>query len=205
MDMYYEDRRELCMVIADVLRDQVASVETDVVQVDEAHLPGYPEDAELAAEAINRVLEGVQGERAVHLCFGNYAGQATWKDTYERMMPAFDALKADYLVLGLTQHDYKELEVLRDLDSRMSIGLGVIDIKDNAVESANEVARRIERAEQTLGEERIQYVHPDCGFYMLPRSVADSKMRSLVPRRDLFLGDENTVGRPEGRTVGEPG
>jgi hypothetical protein len=28
--------------------------------------------------------------------------------------------------------------------------------------------------------ERIKHVHPDCGFWVLPRSVADGKMRSLV-------------------------
>jgi 5-methyltetrahydropteroyltriglutamate--homocysteine methyltransferase len=31
-------------------------------------------------------------------------------------------------------------------------------------------------------------VHPDCGFWMLKRSVADRKMESLVKGRDLYLG-----------------
>ena len=39
-----------------------------------------------------------------------------------------------------------------------------------------------------LGEGRVRYVHPDCGFWMLPRSVADAKIAVLVRGRDLFEG-----------------
>ena len=78
--------------------------------------------------------------------------------------------------------------MLREVRPTLGLGIGVIDIKDNEVESPETVARRIERAAAELGAERIHYVHPDCGFWMLPRSVADAKMRSLVAGRDLFSG-----------------
>ena len=65
---------------------------------------------------------------------------------------------------------------------------GVVDIKDNGIETPELIARRIEHAEKVLGPGRIPYVHPDCGFWMLQRSVADGKMRSLVKGRDLFEG-----------------
>jgi 5-methyltetrahydropteroyltriglutamate--homocysteine methyltransferase len=189
VDRHYGDMRELCMAIADVLREQVSSIDADVVQVDEAHLPGNIEDGEWAAEAINRVLEGAHGERAVHICFGNYGGQIVHKGSaYERFLPAMNALNADYLVLEFARRGYEELEVLRDLDERIGVGLGVIDTKDNVVESADEVARRIERAEKELGEGRVRYVHPDCGFWMLQRSVVDAKIEALVAGRDLYLG-----------------
>lgn len=51
-----------------------------------------------------------------------------------------------------------------------------------------EVARRIEQAAKVLGAERIKYVRPNCSFWMLPRSVADAKMRSLVAGRELYFG-----------------
>src|SRR5690606_39379817 len=76
----------------------------------------------------------------------------------------------------------------RRLDERIGLGLGVVDIKVNEVERAESVARAIERAERVLGEGRVRYVHPDCGFWMLPRSVADAKMRALVAGRDLYEG-----------------
>ncbi|HEX6971888.1 MAG TPA: hypothetical protein VF234_06695, partial [Limnochordia bacterium] len=75
----------------------------------------------------------------------------------------------------------------RDLRPEIAVGIGVIDIKDNAVETPDLVARRIERAVQVLGPERVRWVHPDCGLWMLPRSVADRKLAALVRGRDLFL------------------
>jgi 5-methyltetrahydropteroyltriglutamate--homocysteine methyltransferase len=39
-----------------------------------------------------------------------------------------------------------------------------------------------------LGLERVQWVHPDCGFWMLHRSIAERKLTALVRGRDLFLG-----------------
>jgi 5-methyltetrahydropteroyltriglutamate--homocysteine methyltransferase len=39
-----------------------------------------------------------------------------------------------------------------------------------------------------LGAERIKYIHPDCGFWMLKRSIADGKIRALVKGRDLHQG-----------------
>jgi len=64
----------------------------------------------------------------------------------------------------------------------------VIDIKTTVVETPELVARRIEAAAKAAGVERIRYVHPDCGFWMLKRSIADAKMRALVKGRDLFEG-----------------
>jgi 5-methyltetrahydropteroyltriglutamate--homocysteine methyltransferase len=80
------------------------------------------------------------------------------------------------------------MEALRELREGLALGLGVIDIKDNTVESPEEVARRIERGVRVLGADRIRWVHPDCGFWMLPRSVADRKLAALVAGRDLFAG-----------------
>ena len=44
----------------------------------------------------------------------------------------------------------------------------------------NRVARSIEHAEKTLGAGRVRYVHPDCGFWMLKRSIADRKIEALA-------------------------
>ncbi len=91
-------------------------------------------------------------------------------------------------MLEFARRGYDELPVLRDLDSRIAIGLGVVDIKDNEVETPETIARRIEHAETILGAGRVRWIHPDCGFWMLPRSVADRKMRALVEGRNLFEG-----------------
>ena len=78
---------------------------------------------------------------------------------------------------------------MRDIRDDIGLGIGVIDIKVNEVESPEKVARVIERMTMALGgSERIHYVHPDCGFWMLQRSVVDRKLHSVVTGRNLFLG-----------------
>ena len=62
------------------------------------------------------------------------------------------------------------------------------EIKVNTVETPEEVARRIETASKIMGPDRITWVHPDCGFWMNKRSIADRKMEALVKGRDLFVG-----------------
>lgn len=188
LDRHYRDLRELTMAIAAVLAAQVAELETEVVQVDEANLTGHPEDGLWVAEAINLLLEAVKGTPAVHLCFGNYGGQTIQRGHYDQLLAFMNALQADHVVLEMARRDPQELEYLRDLDEHVGLGLGVIDIKDNQVESPEQVAARIEQAEKVLGAGRVRYVHPDCGFWMLPRSVADAKMHALVKGRDLYLG-----------------
>ena len=46
----------------------------------------------------------------------------------------------------------------------------------------------IERAERLMGAGRVRYIHPDCGFWMLQRPIADAKIRALVAGRDLYEG-----------------
>lgn len=187
-DEHYRDLEALVLAIADVLCEQVRSIDAEIVQVDEANVTGNPQDARIAAAGINRVLSGVQTEKAVHLCFGNYGGQTIQKGTYERLLEFLNLLECDHLVLELARRPQHELDWLRDVRPQIAMGVGVIDIKDNEVESADKVAARIERAAQVLGQERLRYVHPDCGFWMLPRSSADAKMRALVAGRNLFDG-----------------
>lgn len=186
VDRHYGDLRALTEDIAAVLAAQLDGIDAAVVQVDEANLPGHPEDGAWAAEAVNRVLAAVRGERGVHLCFGNYGGQTIQKGFWRDLLPFLNALQADHLVLELARREPAELEALRDLRPGLALGLGVVDIKDNGVESAEEVARRIERGVRVLGADRVRWVHPDCGFWMLPRSVADRKLAALVAGRDLY-------------------
>jgi 5-methyltetrahydropteroyltriglutamate--homocysteine methyltransferase len=82
----------------------------------------------------------------------------------------------------------QELAVFKDLRREIGFGLGVVDIKRTEIEKPDDIARAIERAEKTLGSGRVKYVHPDCGFWMLPRSVADGKIAALVAGRDRYSG-----------------
>ncbi|HET7767150.1 MAG TPA: cobalamin-independent methionine synthase II family protein [Chloroflexota bacterium] len=190
LDRHYGDRQALGLAIARILKEQVSRVSAAVIQVDEANIAGSPQDASLAAEQINVVLEGVPDgtERALHLCFGNYGGQTIQRGHYEQLVGFLNLLKVDHVVLEFARRGYAELDRLKDLDARIGVGLGVVDIKDLQVEAPEEIARRLEHADRTLGPGRVRYAHPDCGMWMLPRNVADGKLRSLASGRDLFLG-----------------
>ncbi len=188
LNKQYRDTAELCHAIADVLAEQVRHVDADVVQLDEANLPGHPDEWKWAASAINRVLDAVKGKAAVHLCFGNYGGQSIQKGSWAKLMDYLNALHADHVVMECAHRPPEELEVFRDLRPEIGLGLGVIDVKRTEVESAEEIARAIERAQKLLGPGRVKYVHPDCGFWMLKRNMADGKIRALVQGRDLFEG-----------------
>jgi len=189
LDTKYNDLPALTMDIAKVLRRQVESIDAPIVQIDEAHLTGHPEDEGWAHEPINEVLKGIDGEKGLHLCFGNYGGQSIQQGFWKNIMNFLNALNVDHLVLEFARRGYDELEAFKELREDIALGLGVIDIKDNVVETPDLVASRIEHAVNLLGPERIKWVHPDCGFWMLPRTVADAKMAALVAGRDQFLGN----------------
>ena len=190
VDHHYKNIHALALALADALAEQVREVDADVVQVDEANLPGSPDEWKFAAEAINRVLRAVKGVAAVHLCFGNYGGQSIQSGTWGKLIDYLNALKVDHIVMETAHRPAQELDVFRGLRPEIGFGLGVVNIKSTEIERADDIARALERAEQILGPGRVTYVHPDCGFWMLKRSIADGKLRALVAGRDRYEGRE---------------
>jgi 5-methyltetrahydropteroyltriglutamate--homocysteine methyltransferase len=188
VDHHYGKLPEVALALGEALAEQVRHVDADVVQVDEANLPGSPDEWPWAAEAINRVLRAVKTVAAVHLCFGNYGGQSIQQGTWGKLIDYLNALTVDHVVMETAHRPPNELEVFRGLRPEIGLGLGVVDIKSTEIESADTVARAIERAAKILGPERVRYVHPDCGFWMLKRSIADGKIRALVSGRDRYEG-----------------
>lgn len=191
MDCHYRSRADLALALGNVLARQVAAVDPEVIQIDEANITGHPEEGEWAALAINAVLDAAVKvpEKGVHLCFGNYGGQSIQKGEWQRLIDFMNRLHCDHVVLEFAFRGYEELHYFRDrLDERIKLGLGVIDIKTNVIETAETVAGRIGTAAKIVGAERIAWVHPDCGFWMNKRSVADRKIAALVKGRDLFMG-----------------
>ena len=151
-------------------------------------VPYWSTDAAMAARAMNVVLDAIQVERAVHLCFGNYGGQTIQKGTWRSLVSFLNSLHVDHLVLELAHRPASDLRALREIDPKLALGVGVIDVKVNEVETPDAVAARMERVEQAVGPGRLKWVHPDCGFWMLKRSVADRKIEALVQGRNGYLG-----------------
>ncbi len=188
IDEHYGSLPALAQGIAEALAEQVRHLDADVVQLDEANLPGHPDEWEWAASAINTVLDAAQGTPAVHLCFGNYGGQSVQKGTWDKLMRYLNSLHADHIVMEMAHRQPEELEAFKELRPEIGLGLGVVDVKRTEVESADDIARKIERAEELLGAGAVRYIHPDCGFWMLERPIADAKIAALVKGRDLYEG-----------------
>jgi 5-methyltetrahydropteroyltriglutamate--homocysteine methyltransferase len=188
VDNYYNNFEALTLALAQVLAEQVADLPCACIQIDEANITGTPHSGPLGARAINVVLDQIKAERAVHLCFGNYGGQSIQKGHWRLLTDFMNALHTNHLILELAHRPEEDIEALKAIDAKIQIGIGVVDVKINRIETADEVAKRIERAEQKLGEGRVRWVHPDCGLWMLRRSVVDGKMEALVLGRNKYLG-----------------
>jgi 5-methyltetrahydropteroyltriglutamate--homocysteine methyltransferase len=188
LDRHYGGFGKLLAALADVLARQVAGLPCACLQVDEANITGNAVDGPVAAAAINVVLDAFKGERAVHLCYGNYGGQTIQRGEWKKLIEFLNALHADHLVMEMAHRPPSELEVLQQIDSRIKLGVGVIDVKVNHIETPEEIARAIDHAAKAAGPDRLAWVHPDCGFWMLKRSVADRKIEALVKGRNLYEG-----------------
>ena len=186
VDSHYGSLPDLTMAIAEVLAQSIRLIEADVLQVDEANLPGHPADLSWVHEPLNVVLNAIQKEKALHLCFGNYGGQSIQTGFWRDLVPLFNRLNVDALILEFARRGYGELEAFQELRPDIALGIGVVDIKDLEIETPDIIARRIEEAVNLIGADRIAWVHPDCGFWMLPRNVADGKLQNLVAGRNLF-------------------
>jgi 5-methyltetrahydropteroyltriglutamate--homocysteine methyltransferase len=188
LDKHYGSFDGMLMALAETLAAQVADLDCACVQIDEANIPGNPEDAPIAAESMNVLLDAIKGEKAVHFCFGNYGGQTIQGGTWAALVAFLNSLRCDHLVLELAHRPDDDLQALKDVGDHISLGIGVVDVKVNHIETADQIARTLENAENVLGEGRVGWIHPDCGFWMLKRSIADRKIAALAQGRDKYLG-----------------
>ena len=71
---HYADERSLALAYAEAVNEELHDLKAagaDVVQIDEPYLQARPEAArEYAVEAIDRALDGIDGDTVLHTCFG---------------------------------------------------------------------------------------------------------------------------------------
>jgi 5-methyltetrahydropteroyltriglutamate--homocysteine methyltransferase len=164
------------------------------IQVDEPSPAIHPEASDAFAGLFNAAAEGVRGRvrLAAHLCFGNYLGRPLAHRVYRPVLEQALAFEVDELVLEWANREMAELDVAGDVCAEgRDLGAGVIDVKSYHVESADEVAARIEKVLAAgVPEERLILV-PDCGFSQTARWATKPKLRALVEGRDLVRGSRS--------------
>ena len=149
----------------------------DVVQIDEPYMQARPEEArEFGLQALNRALEGVSGDTAVHICFG-YAAIIHARPSGYSFLAELAGCTCRQISIETAQ-SHLDCSVLSGLAGK-KIMLGVLDLSDPEVESPSRVAERIRRALPYVRAEDL-IIAPDCGLKYLPRGVAFGKLQAMV-------------------------
>jgi 5-methyltetrahydropteroyltriglutamate--homocysteine methyltransferase len=183
---YYPDTESLAMAYADVCnaeaRDLFAAG-ADIVQFDEPYLQARPEPARgFGVAVLNRALDGLEGTTAVHLCFG-YAAIIHERPSGYSFLAELADCTCDQISIETAQSGL-DPSVLSSLKGKTVI-LGVLDLSDHAVESAEVVAARVRRALDVVDPPDL-VLAPDCGMKYLPRASAEGKLRSMTQAADLL-------------------
>jgi 5-methyltetrahydropteroyltriglutamate--homocysteine methyltransferase len=177
---HYPDDRSLALAYAEAVNDELRDLKAagaDVVQIDEPYLQARPEPArEYALEAIDRALDGIDGETVLHTCFG-YAHIVHDRPSGYPFLRELNDCAATHISLEAAQPDLGP-DVLRVLPDK-TILLGVLDLGSSQAETAEVVADRIRRALEVVPPERLM-VAPDCGMKYLSRELAFEKLRAMV-------------------------
>ncbi len=177
---YYGSTEDLALAYATVVNEEVKDLfaaGADIVQLDEPYLQARPEEARrYGVAAINRALAGVSGTTAVHLCFG-YAAIIHDRPSGYSFLPELAAADCDQVSIETAQSGL-DCSVLAALEGKTVI-LGVLNLGDETVETADDVAARVRRALPYVPADRL-VLAPDCGMKYLPRDAAFGKLAAMT-------------------------
>src|SRR5271167_500680 len=179
---YYPTEEALAMDLAKVLNLELKALVkagANYIQIDEPYYSGFGEDLPWAVRALNALVEGVDAKIAVHICYGNRYGKPSWEGSYRYLFPTILEAKVHSLSLEFARRGGEDLDLFREFNVPFELGAGVIDVKDNSVETPDIVAERIRKTMKVVPPEKL-YVLPDCGLFHVPRDIAFAKLRAMV-------------------------
>jgi len=179
---HYPTEEALAMDIARVMNmelKELVKAGAKFIQIDEPYYSGFPEDISWGVGVLNTLVEGVNARIAVHICYGNRYGKPSWEGSYRYLFPKILDAKVHQLSLEFARRGGEDLDLFREFKVPFELGAGVIDVKDNAVETPDIVAERIRKTMKVVPPEKL-YILPDCGLFHLPRDIAFAKLRAMV-------------------------
>jgi 5-methyltetrahydropteroyltriglutamate--homocysteine methyltransferase len=190
----YTTRVAAAEAFVEILRAELsglADAGAAIIQVDEPSPAIHPDAPADFAALFNAAIEPVRGRvrLGAHLCFGNFLGRPLAARTYRPIVDAMLGFGVDELVLEFANREMSEVGILAEIAAAgRDVAAGVVDVKNYHLESANEVATRIDAILATgVPSDRLTVV-PDCGFSQTARWATTAKLRALVAGRDLVLG-----------------
>ena len=175
----YATRRDFIEAVIPILRQEVLALRdagVDIVQFDDPWLCFFvdPEhrsrfddpDAEVgqAIEDLNRVVAGIGGiKTALHVCRGNRARTVYANGDYEPIMPYLLQADVDQLAMEFAVSQAGDIKIFGEFPTDKEIGLGVVDVRGEVVDTPAVIVARVEKALNYLMPEQIT-LNPDCGF-----------------------------------------
>ncbi|MDI9890310.1 methionine synthase [Microbacterium sp. IEGM 1404] len=187
-DRYYKSREKLAWEFAGILNQEAKELEAagvDVIQFDEPAFNVFFDDVrDWGMATLERAVEGLRAETAVHICYGyGIKANTDWKETlgpewrqYEESFPLLQKSSID--IVSLESHNSRiPIEVI-ELIRGKKIMLGAIDVASHEIERPEEVADTLRRALDFVDADKL-IASSNCGMAPLPRDIALAKLSAL--------------------------
>ncbi|WP_187506128.1 methionine synthase [Pantoea agglomerans] len=199
-DNHYKSREKLAWEFAKILNQEAKELEAagvDIIQFDEpAFNVFFDEVNDWGIAALERAIEGLKCETAVHICYGyGIKANTDWKKTlgtewrqYEEVFPKLQRSAIDIVSLEC-QNSRVPMDLI-ELIRGKKVMVGAIDVATHAIETPEEVASTLRKALQFVDAENL-YPSTNCGMIPLPRQVANGKLHALsagaeIVRREIL-------------------
>lgn len=200
-DDHYKSREKLAWEFAKALNEEARELQeagVDIIQFDEpAFNVFFNEVNDWGMAVLERAIEGLKCQTAVHICYG-YGIQANtdWKKTlgsewrqYEEIFPKIQQSNID--IVSLECHNSNVPFNLMELIRGKKVMVGAIDVATNTIETPEEVAATLRKALEFITIENL-YPSTNCGMAPLSRNVARGKLNALsagaaIIRKELAI------------------
>ena len=200
-DDHYKSREKLAWEFAIILNQEAKELEAagvDIIQFDEPAFNVFFDDVnEWGIACLERAIEGLKCETAVHICYGyGIKANTDWKKTlgnewrqYEEAFPKLQASNID--IISLECHNSHVPMELLELIRGKKVMVGAIDVATNTIETPEEVANTLREALKYVDADKL-YPCTNCGMVPLSREVARGKLKALsdgaaIVRKELSV------------------
>jgi 5-methyltetrahydropteroyltriglutamate--homocysteine methyltransferase len=189
---HYKNREELSRALAPIFNaemKELVAAGAKYLQFEDLGpwLPLFTNDVndyKWIREVVEECCDGVDAKIGWHFCFGNAWGNdilsANYPEGYQTVLPYFFETKGiSEFVLDYANRDMAGIEFLKNLPKDVSLQVGVLDIRTNAIETPQTIAKRIRKVLAVVPPEKVT-LSSDCGMKPLARMVAKMKLKALV-------------------------
>ncbi len=188
-DNHYKSREKLAWEFAKILNQEAKELEAagvDIIQFDEpAFNVFFDEVNDWGIAALERAVEGLKCETAVHICYGyGIKANTDWKKTlgsewrqYEEVFPKLQQSSLDIISLEC-QNSRVPMDLI-ELIRGKKVMVGAIDVATNEIETPEQVADTLRKALQFVDADKL-YPSTNCGMAPLSRQVARGKLHALA-------------------------